>query len=252
MMFPKLMIAFIVSLWIQGIALHAASPTQDSTLPPNSWTNSDAWTYNCGDEFSADSLNARLWNCSFKPALASARILFSQDALNIVYPYKKTDSERTTELRSQFTMLYGRLEINAQMPQKGEYTVKFYLNGVNRNQSCWPKCGEILIVQRSSSEKTQLQGVYYEDAAGQFQSSTLPIECSKKEFNVYSVERDSETIKIFVNNQLASIFKVRDANCGPYNSFRQPHQLYIQLTSHNGTPITGFQIESVRFYTPKK
>ncbi len=225
-------------------------------ISPPASIHPEKWIYVWGDEFNGTSVDTSRWELISTPTMEThqeARRLFAQSTLTLAFPKIDSDITRSFTLKSKKNILYGRVEIHASLPISDSTTTYFFTDGINRDKVFWPTCGEIMINQFHGGTKSRENnaGVQYEDAAGEYQNTqsiTLAHPPKPTTNIVYAMEWDDENIKVFINNQLVSFFKVRQANFGNYNPFRLPHHINIKLTSMHGQPTHGLNISAVRYY----
>ena len=104
------------------------------------------------------------------------------------------------------SMLYGKIEVRAQLPTgKGTWPAIWML-GENRNDGVrWPECGEIDIMENvgfnSDVIHANVHTKKYNHAIGTGRGSKIEIEKPYDDFHVYAVEWDEKELRFYVDGK---------------------------------------------------
>jgi beta-glucanase (GH16 family) len=158
---------------------------------------------------------------------------------------------------------YGRFEVKARIKvQDGLWPAIWFL-GVDGE---WPSCGEIDLMEAYDGS-LMANACWGSNKRGTptWDSSKTPVTSFNdpswdKKYHVWRMDWDSESIKLFVDDQLLNTIDltqtVNPLELGPKNPFHQPHYLLLNLAiggDNGGDPSgtrfpTKYEIEYVRVY----
>lgn len=138
-----------------------------------------------------------------------------------------------------FSLRYGRIDIRAALPQGQGIWPAFWLLGNNIDQVSWPACGEIDIMEKiggDGNEDTVHGTVHWshKDQHAHYGSSiTMPEGSLHKEFHVYSIVWDKQSIQWLVNNEP---YHEIDISVPGLETFHQEFYLIINLAIGGNWP----------------
>ncbi|MGD0735911.1 MAG: family 16 glycosylhydrolase [Terracidiphilus sp.] len=126
----------------------------------NAEPNAQVWTYDTGNSgFGNDELeNYCAWGSNASPCnTASPNAYVGTDGyLHIVTEQPSAGVYTSARLKTQglFSFQYGRIEINAQVPEAQGFWPSFWLMGNNYSTVNWPACGEMDVMERIDAATT--------------------------------------------------------------------------------------------------
>lgn len=177
-----------------------------------------------------------------------------------------TKQYTSARLNSKFAFTYGRVEVKAKLPGIAGTWPAIWTLGADSNEvgnyfgdeygtAGWPHSGEIDIMEQTGGDKNSVITHFHwgDKTTGEYKNDggTLPIEDASGTFHVFSMVWDSDSIKVFVDDELN--FELANDSNKPYN---HPHYLLLNLAI--GGNLGGdvpenflegtFEIDYVRVY----
>lgn len=132
-----------------------------------------------------------------------------------VLPEKYTGSDRVTrnytsarlKTLGKFSQTYGRFEARIKIPRGQGIWPAFWMLGNNVDQSGWPECGEIDVMENIGKEPSLIHGTIhgpgYSGADGIGSPFALPDnQPFADNFHVYAVEWERNTLRFYVDDHL--------------------------------------------------
>ncbi len=150
-----------------------------------------------------------------------------------------TKSYTSARLNSKFVFTYGRVEFRAKLPIEAGTWPAFWTLGANINETGnyfgdqygsvgWPACGEIDIMEQNGWNKNSVIAHFHwgDMNTGEYMNSggTTTISDVSSAFHIYSMEWNSSSIKVFVDNEL--VYQLSNSFNKPYNDL---HYLLMNL-----------------------
>ncbi len=150
-----------------------------------------------------------------------------------------TKSYTSSRLNSKFVFTYGRVEFRAKLPNEAGTWPAFWTLGANINETGnyfgdqygsvgWPACGEIDIMEQNGWNKNSVIAHFHwgDMNTGEYMNSggTTTISDASSAFHIYSMEWNSSSIKVFVDNEL--VYQLSNSFNKPYNDL---HYLLMNL-----------------------
>ena len=119
--------------------------------------------------------------------------------------------------KGKYSMKYGKVEIRAKIPSGGGTWPALWMLGDNIDSVGWPACGEIDIMEHVGNQLNRIFGTlhYPGRSGGNADGASVMIPNATTEFHIYSMEWNSSTIKIYLDNQLFFTYN-NNAN-SPFN-----------------------------------
>jgi beta-glucanase (GH16 family) len=135
--------------------------------------------------------------------------------------------------KNKVSWKYGRIEVRARVPKGKGVWPAIWMLGDNIDQTGWPKCGEIDILEYVGFEPDHIYGtVHFSDTASgkhTAKGNRIIIKDPFDDFHLYTMEWDQTQIKIYCDNRLFHVFDTEQAGKSENNPFRNPHYLLINL-----------------------
>jgi beta-glucanase (GH16 family) len=141
-----------------------------------------------------------------------------------------TSASLTTQGRR--SMLYGRIEVRARLPQGRGVWPAIWTLGDNRSQVGWPACGEIDIMEfvGHTPDKTHATLHWQRDGKHVSSGQALTVERPWDAFHVWAVDWTETAMTFWFDDRQVQTFDVSRGNQPDgSNSFRKPHYLLINL-----------------------
>lgn len=150
-----------------------------------------------------------------------------------------TKSYTSARLNSKFVFTYGRVEFRAKLPIEEGTWPAFWTLGANINETGnyfgdqygnvgWPACGEIDIMEQNGWNKNSVIAHFHwgDMNTNEYMNSggTTTISDVSSTFHIYSMEWNTSSIKVFVDNEL--IYNLPNSSNKPYNDL---HYLLMNL-----------------------
>lgn len=126
---------------------------------------------------------------------------------------------------------YGRIEVRAKLPKGKGMWPAIWMLGANRDETGWPGCGEIDIMEFIGKDPDTIYGTVHFRMNGKHRSDGGRIDdrAPSDDFHVYAIEWDAKQIEFFFDDKCYHNFEIDQAGVGPENPFRQPYYLLINL-----------------------
>lgn len=160
--------------------------------------DSEKWTYDLG---------AGGWgNNEVQTYTNSTSNVKVEDGLLKIIAKTEGSSYTSSRLKSQglYQFTYGRVDVRAKLPSSAGTWPAIWMLGANFNSVGWPNCGEIDIMEQTGWDKNKVLGTchWYDTASAGYAGYGLDTNVSNAstEFHVYSVEWNSNSIRIYVDN----------------------------------------------------
>ena len=160
--------------------------------------NSENWTYDLG---------AGGWgNNELQTYTNSSTNVKVEDGLLKIIAKTNGSSYTSSRLKSQglYQFTYGRVDIRAKLPSSAGTWPALWMLGANFPSVGWPECGEIDIMEQTGWDKNKTLGTchWYNTASSSHASYGLDttVSTSTSEFHVYSVEWNTTSIRILVDD----------------------------------------------------
>lgn len=106
-----------------------------------------------------------------------------------------TSARMKTQGLQSFT--YGKIEARIKLPVGKGLWPAFWMLGKSISEVGWPKCGEIDILEHINNKK-EIVGTMHWDNNGHV-SAGKATPCNVAQYHVYSIDRDTKTIKWFLD-----------------------------------------------------
>lgn len=162
-----------------------------------------------------------------------------------------TSTRMKTKELYEFT--YGRVDINAKLPEGGGTWPAFWMLGANFDTVGWPACGEIDIMEHVGNNPNTVQGYLHfpGNSGGNGLGNSTSISTATSEFHTYTVEWTADVIKFAIDGTI--YYNFDNTPDTPYNA---DFFLILNIAmggSLGGTIDSGFtestmEIEYVRVY----
>jgi beta-glucanase (GH16 family) len=140
--------------------------------------------------------------------------------------------------RKKVEWQYGRIEVQAKIPQGKGVWPAIWMLGTNISKVGWPSCGEIDIMEFVGKEPNHIYATmhYAVDGKHKAHGNCFTTQDPYNAFHVYSVEWTPEQLDVFFDNKKYESFAVDKANNGPNkdNAFRKPFYLLINFALGGG------------------
>jgi beta-glucanase (GH16 family) len=171
-----------------------------------------------------------------------------QEGGNLIIEARKADmgqawtSARLTT-RGKVSFLYGKIEFRAKVPaMEGTWSAGWTLGDAYRDESSWPYCGEIDILETVGFEIDDESGdgqthaschtrAYYFKQGNQI-TSQIPVENMNGEFHTYAIEWSPEGVFAFLDDEQYFTYD-KTANQLEW-PFDQPQNLILNLAMGGG------------------
>ena len=143
-----------------------------------------------------------------------------------------TYTSASLNTRGTRSLLYGRVEVRAKLPQgKGVWPAIWTL-GDNRSEVGWPACGEIDIMEFVGHTPDKTHATLHWQQTGKHVSNgqAITIERPWQDFHVYAVDWTKDRMDFWFDDRRVHSFDVsRGDQSNGDNPFRKPHYLLINL-----------------------
>lgn len=161
--------------------------------------------------------------------------------------------------RGKAAWKFGRFEVRAKLPGGIGAWPAIWMLGDNIQETPWPACGEIDIMEYVGHRKNQVHFTVHAQNDGKHTQKGVAIDFppAEKKFAVYTLEWTEESMKFFVDDILGLEFKRGDIAIDTW-PFDKPHYLLLNLAIGGGwgaeKGIDGdlfpsrFEIDYVRIY----
>lgn len=150
---------------------------------------------------------------------------------------KNADVYSSARISSKYAFEYGRIEINAKLPEqeKSGIWAKLVLIGDNEAQVGWPQCGEIDIMEYFSHNPNEFNINVHSTANNSFNGSLIRVnnelETVEEEFHIYGILWTDRYIKFYIDD-LENIIYTLDRPASPNEDnwpFDKPFYLLIDM-----------------------
>jgi beta-glucanase (GH16 family) len=134
--------------------------------------------------------------------------------------------------RNKASWRYGRFEIRAKMPRgKGTWASLWLMGESDSRGKPWPACGEIDIAEHVGKEPDNIYGTVHFQKEGRhrFKAFQTDEAAPEEEFHLYAMEWDPKEISFQLDGEEYGSFRVRRADEGEGNPFRNSFYLMITL-----------------------
>ena len=158
---------------------------------------------------------------------------------------------------------YGRIEVKAKLHHGGGIWPAIWMMGTNRPEVGWPKCGEIDVMEFIGNQPKDIYGtIHFPDPITKGNTSKgnkVIVENLDKDFHIYAIEWNEQTIDIYFDNNKFHSFSIDSAGLGDDNPFRKPFYLLLNLAMGANWPgpiddsvlPQQFLVDYVRVYEKK-
>jgi beta-glucanase (GH16 family) len=130
------------------------------------------------------------------------------------------------------SVLYGRIEVRARLPQGRGVWPAIWTLGTNRSDVGWPACGEIDIMEfvGHTPDKVHANPHWARDGRNTSSMQSLTLERPWEAFHVYAVDWTADALTFSVDDRRMPSFDVSRANQPDgSNPFRKPHYILLNL-----------------------
>jgi len=173
-------------------------PTWADEFHENGAPNSDNWTYDLG---------AGGWgNNEAQTYTNNSSNVKVEDGLLKITAKANGSSYTSSRLKSQglYQFTYGRVDVRAKLPSSTGTWPAIWMLGSNFSSIGWPRCGEIDIMEQTGQDKNKVLGTchWFDTSSSNTASYGLDrtVSNTSTEFHVYSVQWNSSSIRIYVDN----------------------------------------------------
>lgn len=225
----------------ESTAASTAAPTSDWRLtwsdefesPGASAPNSSKWNFETGGAGWGNK-ELQTYTDRRKNILVENGVL-NITALNEKYLGSDKISRNYTSARittkNKFAQKYGRMEARIKIPRGQGIWPAFWMLGEN-NESGWPQCGEIDIMENIGKEPSKVHGTVhgpgYSGEHGIGAPYTLPSgNAFADDFHVYAVEWEPEVLRFYVDDVLYET--LTPSNIPPGKAWVFDHPFFIIL-----------------------
>ena len=244
---------------INGVNVGANSATYSSAslqqgdvvsckLTSNAICQSSDWNMIWNDEFNGAALDASKWqpetgatgwgNNELQNYTGSSNnVQFSNGELHIVArndgPAGQQYSSARLITKNLFSLKYGRVKGRIRIPSGQGIWPAFWMLGANIDQTPWPGCGEIDIMEHINNEN-KIYGTAHWNNGG-LNSNSGNLVTSVSGYHEYAVEWDSLSIRFFMDGALYHQHSVSQSN-GSSDEFTKPFFLLLNVAVGGNWP----------------
>ena len=215
-------------LTVLSIALFSVSCKDNEGVEPESWTA--GYTLIWADEFDGSSINPLNWVYETGDGTDydlqagwgnNEEQIYTTDAANsgitmdgetsalYITALKEGNGYTSAKLTTQnlFSMLYGRVEVRAKLPEGQGIWPAIWMLGANIDSIKWPGCGEIDIMECLGNEPSKIYStIHYtnkDNIPEQNQGTyTLPTGTFSSDYHRYGVDWTPENITFYVDGNV--------------------------------------------------
>ncbi len=211
-----LICAALGALLLVGCAIATETPPTPTPTPTPEWER-EGWTLVWQDEFNGQALDPANWTFdigghgwgnnelqAYTDRPENARV---EDGLLIIEARAEEFARNeytSARIKTQglHTWTYGRFEARIKLPYGNGIWPAFWMLGADIEQTPWPGCGEIDIMEHIGREPSRIYGTVhgpsYSGSEGVGHHTTLPD--LSAEFHVYAIEWEPEEIRWYVDD----------------------------------------------------
>ncbi|MCX6181449.1 MAG: family 16 glycosylhydrolase [Bacteroidetes bacterium] len=139
---------------------------------------------------------------------------------------------------------YGKMEARIKLPAFSGSWPAFWMLGDNIWTDGWPKCGEIDIMEQVNIESHVFGTIHWNGPSGYTHFGNNSTDFNVKDYNVYSIEWDANSIKWFVNGTLFGTANIQNSinNTGAFHN-----KMFLLLNLAVGGKWPGYNIDNNAF-----
>lgn len=132
--------------------------------------------------------------------------------------------------KGKFEFTYGRLEVRAKIPKGSGVWPAIWTLGTNINESSWPLCGEIDIMEfwghNPSTIQANVHTKLYNHAIGKGRGGEISVEKPWEDFHIFAVEWYPDRMDFYFDSTLYYSCKKKNEGIGEW-PFDAPQYLLI-------------------------
>jgi beta-glucanase (GH16 family) len=126
----------------------------------------------------------------------------------------------------KFSFKYGKVEARIKLPVGQGMWPAFWMMGENKPQVGWPRCGEIDVMEHINSTLTLVGTAHWHNEKHVSSGSTIP--CDVRQYHIYSVEWNPDSIRWLLDNKRYYAINIKDS-INSTNEFHEPFYLLLNL-----------------------
>lgn len=126
----------------------------------------------------------------------------------------------------KFSFKYGKVEARIKLPVGQGMWPAFWMMGENKPQVGWPRCGEIDVMEHINSTLTLVGTAHWHNEKHVSSGSTIP--CNVRQYHIYSVEWNRDSIRWLLDNKRYFAINIKDS-INSTNEFHEPFYLLLNL-----------------------
>ncbi len=172
-----------------------------------------------------------------------------------------TSASINTRHKKEF--LYGRMEVRAKIPSALGTWPAIWMLGVNRNETGWPACGEIDIMEHVGYNPevvhANIHTKAYNHSIGTGKGNRIEVFDPWADFHIYALEWSEDRMDFFFDDSIYFSYSNDMTGNNDTWPFDKPHYLLLNLAYGGGwggrqgvdtslLPVR-FEIDYVRYYT---
>jgi beta-glucanase (GH16 family) len=135
-----------------------------------------------------------------------------------------TSASITTEGKHSWT--YGKADARIKLPKGQGIWPAFWMLGQNINQTGWPECGEIDIMEHINNEDIMYGTMHWKNE--KHVSSGATTRCDVTKYHNYSIEWDRESVRWFLDGTKYHEVSIKDS-VNSTAAFHKPFYLILNL-----------------------
>lgn len=228
-------------------ALTAASVVS-CEMTSNAQCVTTPWNLTWSDEFSGSSLDASKWT----PEIGNngwgnnelqyytgnpSNVQFGNDQLHIVARNDGVGAQQYTSARlitkNKFSVRYGRITGRMKLPLGQGIWPAFWMLGANIDQTPWPACGEIDIMEHINNEMQTHGTAHWSNNGWTYKGNFVATDPTI--FHEYSVEWDSLRIRFMLDGAVYHEHPISTAN-GSSEEFTKPFFILLNMAVGGNWP----------------
>ncbi|MFM7024139.1 MAG: carbohydrate-binding protein [Flavobacteriales bacterium] len=159
------------------------------------------------------------------------------------YGGKNYTSTRMNTLGKK-SFLYGKIEARMKLPAFSGSWPAFWMLGDNIGSVGWPNCGEIDIMEQINTTSNVFGTIHWNGGNGHTDFGKNSPTFNVKDYNVYAIEWDANSIKWFVNGVMYHEASIKD---GINNTAAFHKKQFIILNLAVGGAWPGYNIDNNAF-----